>query len=269
MKIAVLSLLACAGLPGFGAPPAQSGAAKPKTAAAAASSAVQPVSKPAPAPAPQTAKPAAPPAPKSETLRFNVNWPSGLSLGEGELTSTLGADGWRFSMKVEAAIPAFPIVESAKAAAAADLCSTELTKEATRGSRRVGEKTTFDASTLTATRTTTNTPGGGKTEVRVNACAKDALTFVQFIRRELAAGRIPQAQPVYYGAAYQTRLQYVGTQRVRSGNEMVEADRLNAFIKGPASEYSVELLFARDAGRTPISVTIPVTIGKFTVEFER
>jgi hypothetical protein len=74
---------------------------------------------------------------------------------------------------------------------------------------------------------------------------------------------------VYYGSGYQTRVQYVGTQRVRAGNEVVEADKLTGYIRGPASEFTIELLFARDAGRTPISITIPVAIGKFTVEFER
>lgn len=269
MKIVVAAFLV-AGL-GFAAQGPKAPAKKPMATAA-----VQPVSKPEPQAAPQPAAPApavpaapAAPAPKSESLRFNLNWPSGLSLGEGELTSTIGAGGWTFAMKLDAAIPAFPIAEAAKAAAGADLCSTELVKEATRGRRKVGEKTTFDSAKLTATRKTTNMPDGGKTEVRINACAKDALTFIQFLRRELAAGRLPQAQPVYYGSGYQTRLQFIGTQRVRSGSEYVDADKLTAFIKGPASEFTVDLFFARDASRTPISITIPVAIGKFTVEFER
>jgi len=279
MKIAVILFLA-ATLALYAAETKTPAAAKPKPVPTAKASAVDsvpvgPAPKPAalPKPAPQpppeeVAKPAAT-ASKSETLRFNVNWPSGLSLGEGELTSTTAPGGWNFALKIDAAIPAFPIAETAKATAGADLCSTELIKEATRGRRKVGEKTTFDATKLIATRKTTNVPDGGKTEIRINACAKDALTFIQFLRRELAAGRLPQAQAVYYGAGYQTRLQYIGTQRVRSGSEVIDADKLTAFIKGPASEFTLEFLFARDPSRSPISVTIPVAIGKFTLEFER
>ncbi|MBC7924076.1 MAG: DUF3108 domain-containing protein [Bryobacteraceae bacterium] len=214
--------------------------------------------------APVSPKPA---AGKTETLRFNVNWPSGLSLGEGEFTAVQEGSEWSFSMKVDAAFPAFRLAESANSRASGDLCSLEFRKEATRGKRQIGEKTTFDPATLTATRTTGN--GGGKSETRINACAKDALTFLWFARRELAAGRVPQSQPLFYGAAYQTRLQYTGTQRIRSGAEYVEADKLTAFLKGPASEFTVELYFARDAARTPIQASIPVALGRFTVEFER
>ena len=154
----------------------------------------RPAAKPEPKVEPAPAAPAKP-ANRSETLHFNVNWPSGLSLGEGELSSAFSASGgWSFSMSVDAALPAFPIAESAKATAGTDLCTTELTKESTRGKRKTTEKTTFDSSKLTATRTTL-TNNGGKSEIRTSACARDALTFVQFIRRELAAGRLPPAQP--------------------------------------------------------------------------
>jgi hypothetical protein len=212
-------------------------------------------------------QPAEAPKPKNETLRFNVNWPSGLSLGEGQITSTQTANGWSFIMKVEAAIPAFTIAEAADSKAAADLCSLELHKQATRGSKKVDETTTFNGSALTATRQTGS--GGGKSEMRINACAKDALTFLQFARNELIAGRVPAAQPVYYGAPYQTRLQYIGTQRVISNGEAIDADKLTAFIKGPSSEFTVDLLFARDPARTPVQAQIPVAVGKFTVEFVR
>ena len=204
---------------------------------------------------------------KSETLHFTVNWPSGLSLGEGQLTSKQTADGWNFSMRVDAAIPAFAVAEAATSQASPDFCSLELEKTGTRGKREITEVTTFDSSNLTATRETKK--GGGKSEMRTTACARDALTFLQFMRRELAAGRLPQAQPVYYGAGYQTRVQYTGTTRVVSGGEAVEADKLTAHVKGPASEFSVDMWFARDETRTPVKVQIPVTVGKFTVEFTR
>jgi len=205
--------------------------------------------------------------PRAETLHFNVNWPSGLTLGEGELSSAPSNNGWKFSMKGEAGFPAFPITEGANSTATSDLCSVELTKDSIRGKRHTTEKTAFDASTLIATRTTV-TNNGGKSEVRINACAKDAVTFLQFLRRELAAGRLPQPQQVFYGSPYQTRVQYVGTQQYRSQNQLIDADKLTAYIKGPATELTVELLFARDPARTPLLITVPVALGKFTVEFD-
>jgi hypothetical protein len=196
-----------------------------------------------------------------------VNWPSGLSLGEGLITSAFNGQEWTFSMNVDAAIPAFAVSESAKSRATADLCAIELTKEATRGKRVTTESTKFDSSKLIATRETGK--GGGKSEIRINACAKDALTFIQHIRRELASGRLPTAQPVYYGAGYSTRVQYTGAVKVVQDGQYVDADKLQAVIKGPASEFTVDLLFLRDAARTPLQAQIPVTVGKFTVEFSR
>jgi len=224
---------------------------------------------PAPAVAARVA-PAPPPPekkPRNETLQFNVNWPSGLSLGEGQLTASQTPEGWSFSMKVDASIPAFRITEAARSRTSADLCTLELHKEANRGSRTLEETTKFDASALTATRQTGK--GGGKSEIRTSACAKDALAFLQFVRNELIAGRVPGAQQVFYGAPYQTRLQYVGAQRITSSGEAQDADKLTAFIKGPASEFSVDLFFARDEHRTPLQAVVPVPIGKLTVEFIR
>ena len=42
---------------------------------------------------------------QSETLRYSINWPSGLSLGEGQLSSTRTksseGDRWEFSLNLE------------------------------------------------------------------------------------------------------------------------------------------------------------------------
>lgn len=212
---------------------------------------------------------ATPPADKkanSETLRYNVNWPSGLSLGEGTVTATNDAGQWAFTFEVEASIPGFTVKEGASAKATAEFCSLELAKNATRGKRTVDETTTFDLKAFTATRKTNK---GGKSELTTGACAKDALTYVFFLRRELAAGRLPQAQTVYYGAAYQVRAQYTGTQTLRIGGEPTEADRIVATVKGPASEITVDMFFARDAVRTPLLIQTPLPVGKFSMELAR
>jgi hypothetical protein len=229
----------------------------------------KPVPAKGPAAAPAKAAAADPPKPKptkSETLHFTVNWPSGLSLGEGVLTAVLQDGEWSFSMKADAAVPGFAISEGGKSRASAEYCSTELHKTATRGKKVVDETTTFDAGALRATRTTSK---GGKSEFRIPACAKDAIAFLFFVRKELAAGRIPPAQPVYYGAAYNTRVVYAGTQRIQSNHESVEADKLTAHIKGPVAELTVDLFFARDTPRTPLLAQFGTALGKFSVEFSR
>jgi hypothetical protein len=204
--------------------------------------------------------------PKTETLHFTVNWPSGLSLGEGEMTSSFDGNLWNLTFSVEAALPGFGVIESAESKATADFCSVELKKKLQRGARKSEEETTFNPSTRIATRHTIN---GGKSEMNIGSCVRDALTFVHFLRRELSSGRLPPAQPVYYGAPYQTQVQYAGTQNVRTASELVETDKLTATIKGPAAKLTVDLFFARDEARTPLFVQIPLAMGSFTVEFSR
>lgn len=210
------------------------------------------------------------PMPKSETLRYAINWPSGLTLGEGTLTSTFngkdGAETWSFSLNLEAAIPGFPIKETAKSTATPAYCSLDLEKQWLRGKHRGDEKTTFDDTKLTATRKTNN---GGTSDLSTPRCAKDALAYLFFVRKELAQGRLPAVQKVYYGAPYQVTVVYKGTQKMHVGDENGDVDRLETTIKGPSSDLTFDMFFARDSARTPILVRLPLSMGKFTLELVR
>jgi hypothetical protein len=214
----------------------------------------------------QAETPAATPSSAAETLRYNVNWPSGLSLGEGTLAAQPVQDGQKFTFQVSAALPGFALEESAVSRVSNSFCSLALQKNGTRGRRKIEETTAFDTQKLTALR---QTKGGGKTEGKTASCAKDALAFLYFLRKELAAGRLPAAQQVYYGAAYQIHSRYAGTQAVKVAGETVETERVETTIKGPASEFTVTFSFARDAARTPLLVELPLSMGKFSMEIAR
>jgi hypothetical protein len=205
-----------------------------------------------------------------ETLRYNVNWPSGLSLGEGTLQTRRAADppgAKHFMLTLDAAIPGITIRDEYAARATSDFCSIEFEKNSVHGPRKASEKSTFDAERRVLVRVTS--AGGGKSEIPIASCAKDALTFLQFLRRELAHGRLPGAQTIYFGSAYQIRLTYVGPQNIAVGSERFEADRLTAAVKGPASEHSFEIWFARDAARTPLVIKVPFSLGTFSMELVR
>jgi hypothetical protein len=189
-----------------------------------------------------------------------------LSLGEADLTTSIGDTGSSFSFRMDASIPGFAVVESAKSRATPELCSIELRKQGTRGKRKIDEKTDFDSAAMKATRTT---EGGGTSELQTSACAKDALTFVQFVRRELAAGRLPAQQKVYYGSGYSVRVTFAGTQKINISGEAIEADKLLATIKGASSETTAEMFFSKDAARTPLIIQVPLAMGKFSMELVR
>src|SRR5207249_3998387 len=97
-----------------------------------------------------------------------------------------------------------------------DFCSGQLDKKTARGSRKNEERVTFDPSKTTAIRETVRgDKTAGQTEMSVQSCARDALTLLQFVRKELEQGRLPSQQPAILGAAYQVRLEYLGSTSVR------------------------------------------------------
>jgi hypothetical protein len=212
------------------------------------------------------------PAFDGEKLIYNVNWPSGLSLGEVHMEARRAAaregsaPGWNFEFNIDASIPGFAVTDHFRSTTSADLCSVEFEKDSTHGKRKAREKTTFHAQKGMASR---ETIGGGKSEIATGSCGHDALTFLYHARRELAQGRVPAAEPVLFGAAYQVNMQYAGTQMVRINDSQIEADRLTVTGKGPASTFSFEALFARDATRTPLVIKVPLAMGVFSMELVR
>ncbi len=142
---------------------------------------------------------------------------------------------------MDASIPGFALRDDYRSSATPDLCSLELDKTFTHGTRKSDEKVTFDQQNHTATRETLN--GGGKADLSISACAKDALTFMQFARNELAQGRLAPQQPVDFGALYNVRIEFTGAQKIKVGDQTVDADRILATIKGPTTESDSRDIF--------------------------
>jgi hypothetical protein len=203
-----------------------------------------------------------------ESLTYSVNWPSGLGLGQAQLFSKRSGERWQFAMSLDAAVPGFIVSDSYQSVAENDFCSVEFVKTYTHGKRKAGEKETFDSQKGTATRQTLGA-GAGKSEISAPGCARDALAFLYFLRRELQQGRLPGSQTIFFGAPYQLKLEYGGTQKVRVNDHPMEAERLRASLKGPASETNFELFFARDDVRTPLMVRLPLALGTFSLELVR
>jgi hypothetical protein len=208
-----------------------------------------------------------------ETLHYSINWPSGLSLGEASLSSdrttegSASAPGWEFDLNLDASVPGFTIRDQYHATANSELCSWQLEKKTSRGARKSEERVIFDPNKTTAIREAVRGDRtGGQVELSVPTCARDALTLLQFVRKELAQGRLPSQQPAILGAAYQVRLEYLGNTRVTLGNQQLDTDRFRTTIKGPASDLTLELFLARDAVRTPVMLKIPLSLATFSVE---
>jgi len=211
----------------------------------------------------------------AETLHYAINWQSGLSLGEATLSSSRalwvveGAESarWNFDLDIDASVPGFAIRDRYTSSAGPEVCSATLDKTVNRGSHKSEEKVTFDQEQHSITRTMQpEGPGGGTSEASVSPCARDALAYLQFVRQELAQGRLVPQQSVVLGGLYNVRLEFAGTETVKKLGQAVEADRIHATIRGPACDLSVDVLFAKDEVRTPVLARIPLALGTFTVE---
>ncbi len=218
------------------------------------------------------AAPASVPALENEQLRYAINWPSGLSLGEAELSvsaSKAPADAaprLHFQFNVDAGIPGFSVTDRYRSETSSDYCSAEFQRTATHGQKKTDEKSTFDSHNGTVTR---ETAGGGKSDTSASQCAKDALAFLYYVRHELSQGRIPPPQTVLFGSPYEVRLEFTGTQSVRIADKQVDADRVAATVKGATSGISFEIFFLKDHARTPALVRVPLVLGTFSMELVR
>ncbi|MGA3025962.1 MAG: DUF3108 domain-containing protein [Bryobacteraceae bacterium] len=229
--------------------------------------------------APVYGAPAAAP-PSSEQLRYNVEWPSGLSLGEASLSFTktpaVAGQPGRIDgeLTLDASIPGFQVTDRYGSRATTGYCSVRFDKKLRHGARQADEAMDFDQQRMTASRqtlTASHEPGVdlGKADMSVPACAKDALTYLSFLRNELAQGRLPQEQPVFFGAAYDVRVDFRGTETVKVGDARMQADRVNISLHGPASELSFTVFFAQDAARTPVLFRVPLALGTFSMELAK
>jgi hypothetical protein len=207
---------------------------------------------------------------QDESLHYTINWPSGLSLGDVTFTAHHTAAGWDLSVSVDAGVPAFNITDRYHSSATLpDLCSTELERDISHAGKKVKERTTFDQKERRAARQTLVPAGGGKSEMDLPECARDALAFSYFARRELGQGRVPPPQKIYFGSEYSVRMDYTGAVTIPIAEKPTVTDHLVVSVKGPKSDFSFEVFYARDAARTPLVLKIPVALGTLSVELVR
>ena len=203
---------------------------------------------------------------RGEVLNYAVNWPSGLSLGEAQFKAGGGEPGWDFEFSLDASLPGLEIKDRYRGTADAQFCSSRLEKETAHGPRKGRETVTYDQHNHQVVR---QTDKGGKSEFAMPACLKDGLTFLYFLRRELANGRVPPPQATNLGAQYQVTATYSGSSQLDIAGAREQADRVVVSYRGPASSQSFEIFFARDPARTPLVIRVPFALGTFALELVR
>jgi len=103
----------------------------------------------------------------------------------------------------------------------------------------------------------------------VPGCVRDALTFLFYARREMGQGRVPVAQEIIFGAIYNGSFEYTGAETIPVGGKPTVTDKVVCHITGPASDITFDAYFDRDPARTPVSIRVPLPVGKFSLELVR
>ena len=207
---------------------------------------------------------------QNESLHYTINYSSGLSLGDATLSAHKTSTGWDFTVSVDASVTAFHIKDKYTASMGEGYCSSTLERDFMHGSKSTREKTTFDQEKETAHRVTEFPSDGGETTMKTGPCARDAVTFLYWARKELGQGRVPQPQYAYFGSPYLVKENYTGAQTITLSDKKPETtDHMIYSVKGPKSEFTVEVYYARDAARTPLLVKIPQQVGTLSMELVR
>jgi hypothetical protein len=204
-----------------------------------------------------------------ETLNYSLNFSAGIPIGKAQFTAKRDPNrGWNFGFSLDAdAIPKYPIIDRFNAYSGVDLCGIRFERSTQHGSRKVSEMTWFDRTRSVAVRGTRD--GGGLSETPVGLCPHDALSFLYYLRREFGQGHMPPNDVVLAGAQYHVNMIYAGEKSIVQNKQTVATDQVNVTVKGPASQIRLEILFARDASRTPLLIRCPLTVGNFSLELIR
>jgi hypothetical protein len=203
--------------------------------------------------------------PREESHRYEVKWPSGIPLGEAQIRASRDGGNWVLELEIEASVPGYRVQDRYRSVVDGNLCSLEFEKEFEHGRKKGKEKTTFAGGK--ATRVTAG--GGGTTEFDVPACPRDALAFLFYVRQEVARGRVPGPQKLYFGAAYDVRLQPGGVQTVNIADAPAQADKLQVTVTTAKGKLMVDLYLARDEVRSLGVARVPFAMGNFSMEWVR
>lgn len=207
-----------------------------------------------------------PPAPfkNGETLRYDIVWPSGLRLGEAQFSANSNQAGWAFAASLSANLPALTIEDKYSSKTDFALCSTSFKKTIAHGSRKQNEEVEFHQSENQALRR--NLADGTTQNLLVPPCARDALTYLYYLRQELAQGRVPPPDDFNFGTQLQLSVSYVETREIEVSGRHQPADRLLVDVAGGEEPINIEIFLGKDEARTPLLIRVPFELGTFSLK---
>ncbi len=206
-----------------------------------------------------------PPFQQGETLRYRLQWPSGITLGEATLRVSPAGKELRLELTVEAGLPQYTLRDTFSAVASLDdLCSIQFHQKIAEGERQREESIEFDP----ATRQATHTRGNQTTTMAVPQCARDPLTFLYYFRRELAAGRRVASGAVQLGTSIAVQIAPGVPEPVRVSGQTKPADHYVVTYSGTRGSKTFHLWLSPDAARAPVRIRAPFPLAEFAAELQ-
>lgn len=206
-----------------------------------------------------------PPFESGERLVYRLLWPSGIPLGEAVFEVSRQDKELHFDVTLDARLPQYSVrYHFSSVATQEGLCSLRYQQSMKDGPRNTEETIEFDQTAHRARRTGGQQPGSSE----IPECARDPLTFIYYVRSQLAAGQLPASGSVQAGRNLTVRLESSGSETVSVLGTPRPAEKLQVTIPRGNSERTVAVWFAPDATRTPLRVTVPTTLAEFRAELE-
>lgn len=198
----------------------------------------------------------------AESLRYNLKWPSGLTLGEANLTGELTSRGSNQTFDLDASLPAYTLHDRYTSSTSAQSCTIQFTRESQHGNRKTNERTAVSPEGPI----TRETIGGGKAEISVSVCPHDPLALLAALRKNLAQ----PAQSVLFGSGYPVRFEAAGPATISLNDKPTATEKVICILTLPKTgDYRLELFLLKDQARTPALIRAPFALGTFSMELIR
>lgn len=200
-----------------------------------------------------------------ETLKYKLLWPSNISLGEAVFRVSSSQGTLHFEVTMEADLPTRSISGLfTSSASREDLCSLEFQSKVTEGVRTSEESIQFDQKNHQATKIS----HGQSSSVAIPNCARDPVTFLYYLRKQLAAGSSVDAATFFLGLEQSLEVKTDGSDTVTVRGQQQTTDKYLVNYNGQNSARSFELWFSKDARREPVMIRLPFPLAVFSAEIE-
>ena len=204
-----------------------------------------------------------------ESLRYNVNWPSGAEPGRSHLHRAPLRRGLGSGCDRESRRPGFALAD--KFHSAVDRGALLHRIRARPEPRRPSEPTRrpISISSRQAHRAPRCFRPAAARAISESRPAP-ATRGVPLLRaRRVGPGpRARSAAGVFRAGLFGT-LDYTGPQAIAWAGSPDVTDRIHVTVKGPKADFVFDIFFARDAARTPLRIRVPLAPGVFSLELVR